>query len=60
MLNRVNPSKYTNPTIRGLSTSWVITSGEGLRNRLGFQSSLVNAVKNHLVYYPTPNNIFYV
>lgn len=46
--------------VRSMATSWTLTSQEGRKNRLGFQSSLINVVKNHLVYYPTPNNIFYV
>lgn len=46
--------------IRNFSTSWSVTTNEGRKNRLGFQSSLLNVVKNHLGYYPTPNNIYYV
>jgi ubiquinol-cytochrome c reductase cytochrome b subunit len=30
------------------------------KNRLGIQSSILNVLKNHLVYYPTPINLFYV
>lgn len=30
------------------------------KNRLNFQFSLWNIIKNHLVYYPTPNNLYYV
>jgi len=53
-------AKLTSISSRSMSTSWTLTSQEGRKNRLGFQSSLINVVKNHLVYYPTPNNIFYV
>jgi len=42
------------------ASTWAITSGEGNKTRLGVQSTLLNAVKNHLVYYPTPTNLFYV
>lgn len=37
-----------------------ITTIFGKKNRLGNQFSLWNVVKNHLCYYPTPNNIFYI
>lgn len=46
--------------IRNFSTSWSVTTNEGRKNRLGFQSSLLSVVKNHLGYYPTPNNIYYI
>lgn len=42
------------------ASTWSITINEGRKSRLGAQSSLLNVIKNHLVYYPTPNNIFYV
>jgi len=31
-----------------------------IKNRVGVNSSLLSVLKNHLVYYPTPNNLFYV
>lgn len=60
--NLVNTYKMINKQqqIRNFSTSWSVTTNEGRKNRLGFQSSLLNVVKNHLGYYPTPNNIYYV
>jgi len=30
------------------------------KNRVGVNSSLLSVLKNHLVYYPTPNNLYYV
>ena len=29
-------------------------------NRIGVNSSLLSVLKSHLVYYPTPNNLYYV
>ena len=43
LLNNKNYVKY--------ASTWAITSGEGRKTRLGVQSTLLNAVKNHLVYY---------
>ena len=42
------------------ASTWTITTKEGQKSRYGVQSTLVNAIKNHLVYYPTPTNLFYV
>ena len=42
------------------ATTWAITTNEGRKARLGAQSSLLNVIKNHLGYYPTPNNLYYV
>lgn len=60
MLDQTKFNKQAFNSTRNLSTSWAITAQEGRKNRLGFQSSLVNVIKNHLVYYPTPNNLYYV
>ena len=29
-------------------------------NKIGINSSLLSAARNHLVYYPTPNNFYYI
>ena len=29
-------------------------------NKIGVNSSLLSAAKNHLVHYPTPNNFYYI
>lgn len=42
------------------STTKIISSSPAPRNRVGLNSSLFSVIKNHLVYYPTPNNLFYV
>jgi quinol-cytochrome oxidoreductase complex cytochrome b subunit len=47
-------------TLESASTSKIITATAGQKSRVGINSSLINVVKNHLVYYPTPNNLFYV
>jgi ubiquinol-cytochrome c reductase cytochrome b subunit len=35
-------------------------SGFPVKSRAGVNSALLSVAKNHLVYYPTPNNLFYV
>jgi len=37
-----------------------ISTSPALKNRVGLNSSVLSALKNHLVYYPTPSNLFYV
>lgn len=42
------------------STTKSFTRGTSLLNRVGINSGLINVVKNHLVYYPTPSNFYYI
>jgi len=37
-----------------------LTAPTATKNRVGVNSSLLSVLKNHLVYYPTPNNLYYV
>ena len=41
-------------------TAKKISSNLALKSRTGLNSSIVSVIKNHLVYYPTPSNLFYV
>jgi len=43
-----------------LTTLNHINIDESKRSRIGVLSQLLNTVKNHIVYYPTPNNFYYV
>lgn len=43
-----------------LTTLNHINIDESKRSRIGVLSQLLNTVKNHIVYYPTPNNLYYV
>jgi quinol-cytochrome oxidoreductase complex cytochrome b subunit len=42
------------------SPSKQITHLPGKPNKIGVNSSLLSAARNHLVYYPTPNNFYYI
>lgn len=37
-----------------------ISTAPALKSRVGLNSSMLSALKNHLVYYPTPSNLFYI
>jgi quinol-cytochrome oxidoreductase complex cytochrome b subunit len=42
------------------SPSKQITTFSAKANKVGVNSSLLSAARNHLVYYPTPNNFYYI
>jgi quinol-cytochrome oxidoreductase complex cytochrome b subunit len=47
---------FVNPT----HVARLFTVGDARRSRVGVNSGLINVIKNHLVYYPTPNNFYYI
>lgn len=55
-----NFSTETNKIAVPLSTTFTVTSHLGKQNKIGVNSSLLNVIKNHLVYYPTPSNLYYI
>jgi len=48
------------PPTSEASTTAAFTKGASAPNRVGINLGLANVIKNHLVYYPTPNNFYYI